>query len=78
MIRCMAEASRKMKNDIRASGAYSCSVVLIRDDIYDLLLSGTPGFGKELRVQLSWRDPDMLRELLRRRFSYLGHLPDLV
>jgi hypothetical protein len=68
MIRCLIEASRKMKNDIRRSGADFYSVVLIRDDIYDILIAKTPDFGKELRVQLSWRDPDMMRELLRRRF----------
>jgi hypothetical protein len=50
------------------SGANFYSVVLIRDDIYDILIAKTPDFGKELRVQLSWRDPDMMRELLRRRF----------
>jgi hypothetical protein len=72
IIRCLIEASRKMKNDIRNRVANFYSVVLIRDDIYDLLLAGTPDFGKELRVQLSWRDPDMMRELLRRRFVHGG------
>ena len=43
--------------------------------MYELLVNESPDRGKESRVSLDWTDPDLLRELLRRRITGNGFLP---
>ena len=42
-------------------------VVFIRNDVYQLLMDESADFGKESRATLDWNDPDLLREMLRKR-----------
>ena len=46
--------------------------MFLRQDVYELLVAVTSDRGKEARLSLDWTDPDLLRELLRRRFIYNG------
>jgi hypothetical protein len=45
---------------------FSC-LVFLRNDVYQLLMSTTSDFGKDLKAQLDWTDPDQIREMLRLR-----------
>jgi len=45
-------------------------LVFLRNDIYEILVEETPDRGKEAKALLDWTDPDLLRELLRKRFVY--------
>ena len=44
--------------------------------MYQLLVGETSDRGKESKVVLDWTDPDLLRELLRRRLVFGSALPD--
>jgi hypothetical protein len=49
----------------------SC-VVFIRNDVYENLVEATPDRGKIAHVLVDWTDPELLLELLRRRFLSSG------
>jgi hypothetical protein len=68
ILRCLIDAGRKLQNDMhRERHDFHC-VVFIRDDVYQQLSAKSPDFGKDTRAALDWSDPDLLRELLRKRF----------
>jgi hypothetical protein len=76
-LRCLIEALRKLTRDFRKSEIECHGVVFIRNDVYEILIEGTPDRGKLNRVSLDWSDTDLLREMLRRRFLYsLGLSPN--
>jgi hypothetical protein len=68
MIRCLLEASRKLEREMAKQNVDCHAMIFIRNDVYELLVSETPDRGKESRLVLDWTDPDLLRELLRKRF----------
>lgn len=67
ILRCLIDASRKIQREMNRQGHEFHSIVFVRNDVYQLLMDETPDFGKEMRASLDWGDPDMLREMLRRR-----------
>ena len=67
ILRCLIDASRKVQNEMRRVGIPMSCVVFVRNDIYELLIEESADFGKETRASLDWSDPDLLREVLRRR-----------
>lgn len=72
MMRCLLDASRKLEQTFAKNGISCHTIVFMRNDIYQLLLDVTPDRGKELRTSLDWSEPDLLRQLLRRRLIYNG------
>jgi hypothetical protein len=46
----------------------------VRNDVYQLLVEASADYGKESRAVLDWHDPDLLREMLRKRLVH-GVLP---
>jgi hypothetical protein len=42
------------------------------NDIYSLLVEATPDRGKETRASLDWSEPELLRDMLKRRLVYNG------
>lgn len=70
IVRCLLEASRKLEQSLTAMEISCHTTVFIRNDVYQLLVSGTPDRGKEPVVSLDWSEPDLLRELLLRRLRY--------
>jgi hypothetical protein len=70
IVRCLLDASRKLEQALQPRGIDVHSTVFIRNDVYALLVSGTPDRGKETLVSLDWSEPDHLRELLLRRLRY--------
>ncbi len=71
-LRCLIDAMTKLERQLRREGVESHGVVFIRNDVYELLVASTPDRGKVGHIALDWTDPELLRELLRRRFLYTG------
>src|SRR5262249_749839 len=67
VMRCLIDASRKIQREMRSHGLEFSSIVFLRNDVYQLLMSTTSDFGKDLKAQLDWTDPDQIREMLRLR-----------
>jgi hypothetical protein len=77
-LRCLVDAMFKIQREVQRRKIECHGVVFIRNDVYELLVANTPDRGKVPSVTLDWTDPDLLRELLRRRFIYGGELsPEL-
>lgn len=72
IIRSLLEATRKLERDLNRHSITAHSVVFLRNDVYEILVEETPDRGKESKVFLDWTDPDLLRELLRRRLVFGG------
>jgi len=72
ILRCLDDAARKIARDLSRHGVETHVVVFLRQDVYELLVAATSDRGKEARISLDWTDPDLLREMLRRRFIYNG------
>ena len=70
ILRCLIDAARKVQREMRKNDVQMSCIVFVRNDIYELLMDSSPDFGKEARASLDWSDPDLLRELLRRRLLY--------
>jgi len=72
ILRGLLEASRKLERLFQTREIDFRFSVFLRNDVYEFLVSESPDRGKESRVSLDWTDPDLLRELLRRRLIYNG------
>jgi hypothetical protein len=73
-LRCLIEAMEKLQRFLRQHQVTAHGVVFIRNDVFELLLDSMPDRGKVARIALDWTDPELLREVLRRRF--VSNLPD--
>ncbi|MCY4594173.1 MAG: hypothetical protein OXC19_05170 [Bryobacterales bacterium] len=72
IIRDLLEATRKLQRQLERQDISCRTLVFLRNDVYEILVEHTPDRGKESKVALDWTDPDLLRELLRRRFVFSG------
>jgi hypothetical protein len=70
IIRCLLDASRKIEQALQARGIECHTIIFLRNDIYQLLVEKTPDRGKEIRASLDWSEPDLLRDMLKRRLVY--------
>ena len=78
IVRDLLEATRKLQRQLARNEIECRTLVFLRNDVYEHLVQHTPDRGKESKVLLDWTDPDLLRELLRRRFVATGGLaPDI-
>jgi hypothetical protein len=71
-LRSLIEAMAKIERDLRKRDVECHGIVFIRNDVYELLVANTADRGKVPTVTLDWTDPDLLREVLRRRFVSTG------
>ena len=78
IIRDLLEATRKLQRQLERQDIDCRTLVFLRNDVYEHLVQHTPDRGKESKVLLDWTDPDLLRELLRRRFVATGALDESV
>jgi hypothetical protein len=69
-LRCLIDAMVKTENNLRRYGIECHGTVFIRNDVYELLIANTSDRGKTTSVRIDWTEPDLMRELLRRRFLY--------
>lgn len=67
VMRCLIDASRKIQREMRQESLEFSCIVFLRNDVYQLLMSTTSDFGKDLKAQLDWTDADQIREMLRLR-----------
>jgi hypothetical protein len=67
LIRSLLEASRKLQRQFENRGTECHAVVFIRNDIYEHLIRDTPDRGKDTAVILDWADPEVFKEIVRRR-----------
>lgn len=67
ILRCLIDAARQIEREMRRSDRDCHVLIFIRNDVYQLLMDDSPDFGKESKVSLDWSDPDILREMLRKR-----------
>lgn len=74
ILRCLIDAARKVQRQMQADDHDFHCVVFVRNDVYQLLVEASADYGKESRAVLDWQDPDLLREMLRRRLVH-GVLP---
>ena len=72
IIRALIDATRKIERTFRKKELDVKSIVFLRNDVYDLLVSNTSDRGKEGSVLLDWTDPDLLRQLIRLRIIANG------
>jgi hypothetical protein len=72
IIRCLLDASRKIEQTLQRGGIECHTIVFLRNDIYSLLVEATPDRGKETRASLDWSEPELLRDMLKRRLIYNG------
>lgn len=69
-LRSLIEAMTKIERDLSKRGLACHGAVFIRNDVFELLVSGTADRGKLASINLDWTDPELLREILRKRFIY--------
>lgn len=74
-LRCLLDSVSKLERTLSRNEIEAHCVVFIRNDVYELLVDQTPDRGKVSRVAIDWSDPDMLRELLRRRLVHNPNVP---
>ena len=67
-LRCLLDAFSKLQRELRKSKIAFHGIAFIRNDVYELLVESMPDRGKIPKAALDWGDPELLREILRRRF----------
>jgi len=68
ILRCLMEALSKLRRELNRAEVACSTVVFLRNDVYELLIESMPDRGKISKIILDWTDPNLLREVLRRRF----------
>lgn len=72
ILRTLLEATRKLQRQLeRHNIAFHC-LVFLRNDIYEHLIRETPDKGKDTEIDLDWSDPELFKELIRRRIVASG------
>jgi hypothetical protein len=74
-LRSLIEAMGKLERELSKRGVECHGIVFVRNDVFELLVANTADRGKVASIKLDWTDPDLLRELLRRRFIYSENIP---
>jgi hypothetical protein len=69
LVKSLLEATRKLQRQFEKRGAESHAVVFLRNDIYDHLILDPADRGKETPVVLDWSDPEVFKEIVRRRVA---------
>lgn len=75
-VRALIEAMRKLEQQVSREGIECHGMMFIRNDVYELLVSSSSDRGKVSHVALDWTDPELLREILRRRFTFGEEVDD--
>jgi hypothetical protein len=76
-LRCLLDAMEKLERAFRKAGVCAKGIVFIRNDVYENLVAAIPDRGKVDYMLVDWTDPELLVELLRRRFVYSEGDPSL-
>jgi len=74
ILRCLLEATRKLQRQFEARRVEFHTIVFIRNDIYQHLIVDPADRGKETAVLLDWNDPEVFKEIIRRRIVHSTEL----
>ena len=69
IVRALMEATRKIERELQRLSVPAHTIVFLRNDVFEHLVDSTADRGKETRANVDWDDPEMLREMLRRRID---------
>jgi hypothetical protein len=69
ILKSLLEATRKLQRQFESRHVDFYVVVFIRNDIYQHLLLDPADRGKDTAVLIDWNDPEMFKEMLRRRIA---------
>lgn len=69
ILRSLLEATRKLQRQLENRDVEFHAVVFIRSEIFERLMRETPDRGKDTAVLLDWNDPEVFREIVRRRIA---------
>ena len=69
VITSLLEATRKLQRQFESRSVILRVVVFLRNDIYDHLIQDPADRGKENPAILDWNDPEMMKEVVRRRIA---------
>lgn len=70
IIRSLQSALFKIEKPFRRTGVDCHGIVFVRSDVHDNLIDATPDKGKLSKVRLDLSNREILKEILRLRFSY--------
>ena len=70
IVKCLLAATRKIQRQFEIRNTEFHSVVFIRNDIYQHLILDPADRGKETAVLLEWNDPELFKDIIRRRIAY--------
>ncbi len=69
LVRLLIETLDKIQRDFNASKKEFMSVVFLRNDIYEMLVEGTPDRGKSGQVRIDWTDRAKLKQVIYKRLQ---------
>jgi hypothetical protein len=69
IVRGLLEATRKFERQLEDDDVEVSCLIFIRTDILDHLFRETPDRGKDTAVRLDWDDPDVFKEIVKRRIE---------
>lgn len=67
IMRGLLDGSQLLRRQLEKRDVVFRPVVFVRNDIYENLVEGTPDRGKDSTVSLEWDDPELFREIVRKR-----------
>ena len=70
IIKTLIEATRKIERELARADIPAHTIVFLRNDVYELLVGETSDRGKETRTNVDWAEPNLLREILKRRMIF--------
>ena len=75
-LRCLIDALFKLQRALHREDISANFTVFIRNDVFENLMEITPDRGKISTALVDWSDPELLLEILRRRFLVSGIHPE--
>lgn len=69
IVRSLLSATRKLQHQFEANDIELKCLVFLRSDIYEHLRTEVPDKGKDTALRLDWEDPELFKEIVRRRMA---------
>jgi hypothetical protein len=69
LVRLLLEALEKVKRDLAVDHCDFRFVVFLRNDVFELMVSGTPDKGKAAVIRIDWTDRVKLKQVIQFRLQ---------
>jgi hypothetical protein len=69
LVRLLLESLEKVKRDLAVDRCDLLFVVFLRNDVFELMVSGTPDKGKASVIRIDWTDRVKLRQVIHQRLQ---------